>query len=380
VIRVLVVDDSALVRTVLSDELTREPDIEVIGEAVDPYDAREKILRLQPDVITLDIEMPRMDGLSFLARLMKYQPMPVVIVSSLAPQNSDAALHALSLGAVEVIAKPGSARSMPDVSGQLVRAIRAAAAARVTQLPRGVPAPARAAAAGATDAEGGVAAASVAGGATGAAVRSARAGAVHQRLIVIGASTGGPTALEQVLGAMPVNAPAILIVQHMPAGFTGAFARRLHERSAITVREAVDGDLVEAGTALVAPGGRHMVLLRGDTKLRVGVRDGPPVNYQRPSVDVLFHSVARVAGGGAVGVLLTGMGADGASGMRALRDAGVHTIAQDEKTCVVFSMPREAIRFEGVSEILPLPRIAAAALNAAAAADRLSVAQRTTTR
>jgi two-component system, chemotaxis family, protein-glutamate methylesterase/glutaminase len=342
-IRVLVVDDSALVRRLLTEGLAEAPDIEVVGTAVDPYDAREQIVRLTPDVITLDLEMPRMDGLSFLSRLMKYHPMPVVVVSSLTPRNSEAAFRAFELGAVEVIAKPDSASSLPEVAGQLLLAIRAAAGARVV---RPTVLDAHVAAAG------------------GTTPGDRRRGAA-QRIIAIGASTGGPVAIEQLLSAVPAHGPPILIVQHMPAGFTTAFANRLNQRCAITVREAADGDVVIPGHALIAPGGLHLLLERRDNRLVAAVRAGPPVHFQRPAVDVLFHSVAHAAAGNAVGVLLTGMGCDGASGMRALHDAGMHTIVQDERTSVVFSMPREAIRFGGAREVLPLSRIAAAALAAA---------------
>ncbi|HSJ08574.1 MAG TPA: chemotaxis-specific protein-glutamate methyltransferase CheB, partial [Longimicrobiales bacterium] len=303
-IRVLVVDDSAVVRKVLTTELVRDNDIEVIA-AVDPYDARDKILRYAPDVITLDIEMPRMDGLSFLARLMKYHPVPVVIVSSLTPANSEAALRALELGAVDVIAKPSSPGAIPSVAGELMRAIRGAAAvnrARLAARPHNAPAQH-----------------------TGPGYAAIAPGTSSRRIIAIGASTGGPVAIEEILTAMPARAPGILIVQHMPAGFTAAFAQRLDDRCAIEVREAADGDAVTPGLALIAPGGRHLVLLRGGGGLRVGVRDGPPVHYQRPAVDVLFHSVALIAGRDAVGVQLTGMGADGASGMAAMREAGAYT-------------------------------------------------------
>jgi two-component system, chemotaxis family, protein-glutamate methylesterase/glutaminase len=350
-IRVLVVDDSTVVRRMLSDALDRDPDIEVVGTAVDPYDAREKVIRLAPDVMTLDIEMPRMDGLSFLARLMKHHPIPVVIVSSLAPKNSAAALRALELGAVEVIGKPGPGAPVRELAGPLARAIRAAAAADPSRMPRRAP--------GLADPSAQVRPAMT------AAMIGAAPGA--RRVLAIGASTGGPVALEQVLGGLPAGGPGVLIVQHMPAAFTAAFARRLGDRCAMQVREATAGDAVVPGLALVAPGGRHMVLLRRDKRLVVDVRDGPPVQFQRPSVDVLFHSVAQVAGSESVGILLTGMGSDGASGMRALRDAGAHTIAQDEATSVVFSMPKEAIRFDGACEVLPLQRIAAAALRAACA-------------
>lgn len=351
-IRVLVVDDSTVARKVLTEALARQPDIQVIGSAVDPYDARDKILRLAPDVVTLDIEMPRMDGLSFLERLMKYHPIPVVIVSSLTPRNSEAALRALAIGAIEVIAKPGgSARragadhnANRDLAAQLAYAVRAAAAAQLDRSPLrlGATAPA------------------------GSTLPAQSPVGPRRRVVAIGASTGGPLAIEKLLATFPAAAPATLVVQHMPAGFTAAYARRLNAACVLDVREAVDGDAVVQGSVLVAPGGRHMVLQRRGGALVVGVLDGPPVHHQRPAVDVLFHSVAQMVRGDAVGVLLTGMGADGASGMRALRDAGSHTIAQDEATSVVYSMPREAVRFGGVCEVLPLARIATAVVNAAA--------------
>ncbi len=344
-IRVLVVDDSPVLRAALVRDLAAEPDIEVVGAAEDAYDAREKILRLMPDVITLDVEMPRMDGITFLGRLMKYHPLPVVIFSSVTAPNSEAALQALAIGAVEVVAKPAAGGDATTALRQLVRAIRAAAAANLGHQPD-------------------------AGADTTPHVplfelNPALRARVKQNVIAIGASTGGPAALERVLSVMPAGAPPVLIVQHMPAGFTDAFARRLDARSELTVREAKDGDLVEEGVALLAPGDRHMIVLRRGSALRVGLRDGPPVHHARPAVDVLFHSLAQTVGAEAVGVLLTGMGSDGAAGMRALRDAGAHTIAQDEVSSVVFSMPEEAIKRGGVAEVLPLAHIPAAALNAA---------------
>ncbi|MGH7444483.1 MAG: protein-glutamate methylesterase/protein-glutamine glutaminase [Longimicrobiales bacterium] len=344
-IRVLVVDDSKVVRTLLARALAAEPDIEVVGEAADAYEAREQIVELAPDVITLDVEMPRMNGITFLGRLMKYHPVPVVIFSSVTAPNSEAALQALMLGAVEVVAKPVDGSGTAAVMRQLVRAIRAASCANLDHEPD-------------------------AGADTkphiplyelNASLRSR----VKQRMIAIGASTGGPAALERLLSAMPAGAPPVLIVQHMPAGFTDAFARRLDTKSEMNVRQAGDGELVEPGVALLAPGDRHMIVLRRGSELRVGLRDGPPVHHHRPAVDVLFHSIATTVGADAVGVVLTGMGSDGASGMCAMREAGVHTIAQDETSSVVFSMPEQAIRRGGVCEVLPLAHIPAAALNAA---------------
>jgi len=340
VIRVLVVDDSAVVRKTLSEQLSKYPDIEVVGTASDPYVAREKIATLKPDVLTLDVEMPRMDGLSFLAKLMKHHPIPTVIVSSVTPRDGEAALRALQLGAVEVIPKPGSAYSVPEVGKQLVRAIRAAAIARMPAPSAGPPAP---------------------------RVVNLSSVVTTHRLIAIGASTGGTTAIERVLRDFPVNAPGTVIVQHMPEQFTASFAARLDQVCDVAVAEAKDGDLVSVGRVLVAPGGRHMVLEANGAQRVVRIRSGPPVHHQRPAVDVLFQSVARVAGRNAVGAVLTGMGADGAAGLLAMREAGAFTIAQDEKSSVVFGMPKEAIRIGAAQAVLPLDAIAGALLEPAAA-------------
>ncbi|MEZ5427209.1 MAG: chemotaxis response regulator protein-glutamate methylesterase [Pyrinomonadaceae bacterium] len=335
-IRVLIVDDSAVVRKVLTDELSKVEDIEVVGSAIDPYMAREKIARLSPDVLTLDVEMPRMDGLTFLSKLMQHHPMPVVVVSSLTPQNSDNALRALSLGAVDIVSKPGSQFSTPDVQKHLVQAIRAASKARVfarAETPSKTP-----------------------------AVTFNNLETTH-KIIAIGASTGGTQAIEAVLRGFPANAPGTVIVQHMPQGFTGPFAKRLNQICAMEVREAKHGDPVVPGVALVAPGNQHMLLQKSGAKYFVSLKNGPLVHYQRPAVDVLFQSVSRHAGKNATGVLLTGMGADGASGLLTMRQSGARTIAQDEQTSVVYGMPREAARLGAVDEILPLNAIARAALN-----------------
>jgi two-component system chemotaxis response regulator CheB len=342
-IRVLVVDDSALVRKVLTEELSRYPDIEVVGSAVDPFVARDKIVKLHPDVITLDIEMPRMDGLSFLARLMKHYPLPVVIVSSLAPRNSDTAIQALALGAVEVIAKPGAAYSVPDVGRDLVRAIRAAATAR---LPKRVAPPVPATPVGTEKMV------------PPAAPPGPLGFKTTHSILAIGASTGGTKAIEAVLTQLPPDAPGTVIVQHMPAVFTASFAARLNLVCAMTVREARDNDPVTPGVALVAPGGYHMLLQRSGTNYSVRLKDGPPVHHQRPAVDVLFQSVAQNAGENAIGVLLTGMGADGARGLLAMREQGARTIAEDERTCVVYGMPREAVRLGAAEDVVMLPDIA----------------------
>ncbi len=331
-IKVLIVDDSAVVRTLLSRELSKYKDIEIVGTAVDPYMAREQIAKLRPDVITLDLEMPRMDGLSFLSKLMKHYPMPVVVLSSLTPKNSENALKALELGAVEVLCKPGSAYSTIDVSRTLVNAIRAAASARIQpHKEKDTVQPQK--------------------------VSDFRLETTH-KVIAIGASTGGTRAIEHILKRMPLSSPGIIIVQHMPEHFTSAFAKRLNEICDIEVREAADNDHVVPGLALIAPGNRHMLLQRSGAVYIVRIKDGIPVHYQRPSVDVLFHSVAKYAGANAVGVLLTGMGSDGANGLLAMNQSGAYAIAQDEETCVVFGMPKEAIKLGAADQIVALPDMA----------------------
>ncbi|HEX7049139.1 MAG TPA: chemotaxis response regulator protein-glutamate methylesterase [Longimicrobiales bacterium] len=338
-IRVLIIDDSALVRKVLTETLSGYDGIEVVGTATDPYVAREKIAQLRPDVLTLDIEMPRMDGLSFLEKLMAHHPMPVVIVSSLAPEGSEAAVRALALGAIEVVSKPGSAYSTPQDARRLVEAIRAGASARIARPATGVRS------------------------APAASRRSERRPLVTtHKVLAIGASTGGPAAIETILRALPANAPGTVIVQHMPGQFTTAFAARLNQVCAMEVREARDNDPIVPGLALIAPGGHHVVVQQNGARYSVRIKDGPPVHHQRPAVDVLFLSVARSAGRNAIGVLLTGMGADGAQGLKALRMSGARTLVQDERTSVVWGMPREAVRLDAAEEILALPQIAPAIL------------------
>lgn len=327
-IKVLVVDDSALVRRVLSEELARDPEIQVVGTAPDPYVARDKILSLSPDVLTLDIEMPRMDGLSFLRKLMKHKPMPVVVVSSLTPKGSEMAMDALALGAVDVLCKPGEAYSVGELSKDLTTRVKAAAKARMTARNSAPFTP----------------------------MESLKETTL--KIIAIGASTGGTEALREVLQRFPVNSPPTVVVQHMPEQFTRAFADRLNGLCAIEVREAKDGDTLRPGLALIAPGNLHMMLQRSGAVYSVAVKDGPRVHHQRPAVDVLFKSVARVAGKNAVGAILTGMGADGADGMLEMKQAGAKTIAQDEKSCVVFGMPKEAIARGGVDSIMSLEQIA----------------------
>jgi two-component system chemotaxis response regulator CheB len=340
-IRVLVVDDSAIVRRVLSDCLAAEPDLEVVGVAPDPYVARDKILALNPDVLTLDIEMPRMDGLTFLQKLMRFHPMPVIVISSLGQASTRLALEAMRLGAVEVLAKPSGPYSVGELRQTLAAKIRAAAAAKLRLRAREAPkpsAPPPPLPEGSLD---------------GAAV------------IAIGASTGGTEAIREILTELPASCPGIVIAQHIPPVFSRAFAARLNQLCAIEVKEAADGDLLAPGRALVAPGDFHMLLRRSGMAARVAVKTGPRVHYQRPSVDVLFTSVAEAFGPDAIGVLLTGMGADGAEGLLKMRQAGAHTIAQDEATSVVYGMPREAVRLGAAAQVLPLDRIGRAILAAA---------------
>ncbi|MFP5212124.1 MAG: chemotaxis response regulator protein-glutamate methylesterase [Acidobacteriota bacterium] len=336
-IKVLIVDDSAIVRKIFSQELSRHEDILVVGTAPDPYVARDKIVKLKPDVITLDIEMPRMDGISFLRKLMKYYPIPTIIVSSLTPKNSEMALEAMEFGAVEVLAKPGGSYSVGDMSVHLVEKIRAASQARV--------APASA-----------VSTVSSSQAESMASYSRALKQTTH-KVIAMGASTGGTEALKAVLTQMPASTPGIVIVQHMPPKFTTAFANRLNTLCQVEVREAKNGDAVLPGLALIAPGNYHMVLKRSGGTYFVEIKNGPLVCHQRPSVDVLFHSVARYAGANAVGVIMTGMGKDGAQGMLEMHQAGARTIAQDEASCVVFGMPKEAIRMGGVDHVVSLSDI-----------------------
>ncbi|HOK06721.1 MAG TPA: chemotaxis response regulator protein-glutamate methylesterase [Syntrophales bacterium] len=335
-IKVLIVDDSAIVRKIFTEELAKYPDIEVVGSAPDPFVARDKIVNLNPHVITLDIEMPRMDGLTFLRKLMKYHPVPTVVVSSLTKEGSSLTLEALEIGAVDVIAKPGGSYSVGDMSAQLVEKIRAAARARfIVPHQRNV-------------------------GSAAAAVEAPQAlSQTTNKIIAIGASTGGTEAIKAVLTKLPHNSPGVVIVQHMPANFTAAFAERLNNLCRINVREARDNDTVVPGTALLAPGNYHMLLRRSGARYYVEVKTGPMVHHQRPAVDVLFKSVAKYAGANAVGVILTGMGADGAEGLKEMKNMGAATIAQDEKSCVVFGMPKEAIKLGAADRVVPLDNIAA---------------------
>ncbi|MCU0578437.1 MAG: chemotaxis response regulator protein-glutamate methylesterase [Desulfobacterota bacterium] len=334
-IRVLIVDDSAIVRKIFSEELAGEPDFLVVGTAPDPYVARDKIVQLKPDVVTLDIEMPRMDGLTFLRKLMKHYPLPVVIVSSLTAQGSKLALEAVELGAVEVLAKPGGAYSVGDMGLQLKEKIRAASRAHPLYARNPLPEE----------------------GARPVETINRSLSETTQKIIALGASTGGTEALKEILVRFPPNIPGLVIVQHMPAQFTRAFAERLNGLCAIGVKEAQDGDSVLNGQALIAPGNYHLVLRRSGARYYVNVKDGPLVHHQRPAVDVLFNSVAQYAGANAVGVLCTGMGADGARGLLKMREVGAKTLAQDEASCVVFGMPKEAIKLGAADQVVPLGEI-----------------------
>ena len=339
-IKVLIVDDSAVVRKVFSNELSRERGIKVIGTAPDPYVARNKIVKLEPDVITLDIEMPRMDGITFLKKLMKYYPLPVIIVSSLTPKGGKMALEALAKGALEVISKPSAAYSVGDMSVQLADKIRAVARVNVKERIESV-----------NKSE-----------SVKPVILSRALAASTNKIIAIGASTGGTEAIKTVLTGMPPNSPGTVIVQHMPANFTTSFAERLDSLSEIHVKEAKDGDSVSNGQALLAPGNFHMLLKRSGAKYYVQVKKGPLVHHQRPAADVLFKSVANYAGANAVGIILTGMGSDGAAGLLEMKKAGARTVAQDEKSCVVFGMPKEAIKLGAANKVVSLGNITRTAL------------------
>ena len=339
-VSVFIVDDSAVVRQVLTGMLGADPGIRVAGAAPDPIFALQKMQRDWPDVIILDVEMPRMDGITFLKKLMRERPTPVVICSTLTEKGADTTLQALSAGAVDIITKPkiGLKDFLQAGSQHMVQVLKAAARARSGVL-RAQSQPAE------VDRK------------QMALVAMSR---TTDQVVALGTSTGGTQALEAVLTRLPADCPGIVVVQHMPEKFTAAFANRLNQLCRCEVREAVDGDRVIPGLVLVAPGGRHMQLRRSGAQYRVGVADGPPVNRHKPSVDVLFRSVAATAGRNALGIIMTGMGDDGAKGLLAMRQAGAHTIAQDRETSVVFGMPREAIEIGAAIEILPLGEMAEA--------------------
>jgi two-component system, chemotaxis family, protein-glutamate methylesterase/glutaminase len=352
-IKVLIVDDSAVVRQSLQAILSSDPEIEVMGTASDPFFAAKKIAQEVPDVITLDVEMPRMDGLTFLRKIMSQHPIPVVIISSLTAKGTETALRALEYGAVDIIAKPqmDTKKFIEEAKIRLCDAVKAAAISRIKRrtmnsqeitvqpkysadaiLPKTL-------------------------------VSESSMIRTTELVVAVGASTGGTDALRVFLEAMPPDSPGIIIVQHMPENFTKSFANRLNELCQITVKEAENGDTVIRGRALIAPGNHHMLLKRSGAKYFVEIKDGPLVNRHRPSVDVLFRSTARYAGRNAIGIIMTGMGDDGARGLLEMKEAGAHTIAQDEKSCVVFGMPNEAIKLGAAEKILPLDQIAGMTMN-----------------
>jgi len=342
-----VVDDSALIRQLLTELLAEDPAIEVVGAARDPYDAREKIKQLHPQVLTLDVEMPKMDGVTFLRNLMRLRPMPVVMVSSLTEAGADVTLQALELGAVDFVSKPkiDVAHTLQGYGEEIRAKVKAAAGARVRALtaeqsrPGGVPPRYSADAVLAPDAK-------------------PRHYRTTDRLIAIGASTGGTEAIREVLIRLPADAPGVVITQHIPAAFSAPFARRMDGASPMTVCEAADGQQILPGHVYIAPGDRHLLVERSGARFVCRLSDGPPVNRHRPSVDVLFRSVAQHIGPNAVGAILTGMGDDGARGLREMRDAGARTVAQDERTSVVWGMPGEAVKHGAAEQVLPLERIA----------------------
>lgn len=357
--RVLIVDDSALIRKILSEILSSDPGIEVVGTANDPYVAREKIKEFDPDVITLDVEMPRMDGLTFLANLMRLRPMPVVMISSLTEKGAEVTLRALEIGAVDFLAKPatGGELRIDSYAEEVIAKVKAASRARVR--PRSPEADA-----------------SPDGGrerAHGSALKAPEAkqsadvilpklqpvrGKMGEKLIAIGASTGGTEAIREVLQALPGDCPPIVIVQHIPAAFSASFARRTDSVCELTVKEVEDGERIQRGYAYIAPGSHHFYIERRASSYTARLSDGPPVNRHRPAVDVLFRSVAQNAGPKAVGVVLTGMGDDGAAGLKEIREAGGRTLVQDERSCVVYGMPKEAVAVGAAEAVVPLDRIA----------------------
>lgn len=351
-IRVIVVDDSALVRSLLAEIINRQHDMECIGTANDPLIAREMIRELNPDVITLDVEMPRMDGIDFLGRLMSLRPMPVLMISTLTERGAEVTMRALELGAIDFVAKPrvGVANGLQELASQIVDKIRVAAVAQVRRLA--------------------VAPSGVAAGAASRPAAAARPAPVSgllgristEKIIAIGASTGGTEAIREVLTHLPADCPAIVVTQHMPPGFTTSFAARLNSLCQMTVKEAVHGERLLPGHAYIAPGGKHFSIARSGANYVAVVDDAPPVNRHKPSVEVLFKSVAAHAGRNAYGIMLTGMGADGATAMREMRNAGSYNLVQDEASCIVFGMPREAIAHGAADEVLPLPQIAQALL------------------
>lgn len=355
-ITVVVVDDSALVRSLLTEIINQQPDMTCIGAANDPLVAREMIRELNPDVITLDVEMPRMDGLDFLSRLMRLRPMPVVMVSTLTEQGAETTLKALEMGAVDFVAKPriGVSSGLKELSSEIVDKIRTAAGAQVKRHASALPVGSK------TTLVAGAAASFTVTGSQPS--RSALGRVSTEKIICIGASTGGTEAIREVLVPLPADSPAIVITQHMPAGFTTSFAARLDSLCRISVKEASNGERILPGHAYIAPGGKQFRIDRSGSNYLAVVEDTEPVNRHKPSVEVLFKSAARVLGPNAYGIMLTGMGGDGAQAMREMKDAGSYNYCQDEASCVVFGMPRMAIQAGAANEVLPLKQIAPALL------------------
>jgi two-component system chemotaxis response regulator CheB len=345
-IKVLIIDESALVRTMLTKILSADATLDVVGTAPDAYVAREKIKLLNPDVLTLDVEMPRMDGLQFLRNLMRLRPMPVVMCSSLTQRGADVTLAALELGAIDFVAKPkvDVAYGLEEYADELIQKVHVASMARVRPL-GSKPQP----------------------GSASAILRRAAAPELRYRttdqIIAIGASTGGTEAIRMVLEAMPPNAPGIVITQHIPRAFSGQFAARMDACSQMSVKQAEDGDLIQPGHAYIAPGDQHLLIVRDGARYRCRLSDDAPVNHHRPSVDVMFHSIAENVGSNAIGVILTGMGADGSRGLRMMRERGAHTLAQDERTSVVWGMPGASVAIDAVDRVLPIDEIANALLS-----------------
>ena len=340
-VRVLIVDDSAMIRKILSEGLAGHKNIEVVGTAGDPFIARDKIISLKPDVLTLDVEMPRMDGITFLKKLAKYYPLPVIILSSLTEKGGSLAMEALASGAVDVFCKPQIQSGVKQLCSELAERIIIASGANVKNCIREEPAERKPVA------------------------EKQYLEKTTLKVIAIGSSTGGVQAIQAVLEKMPVDSPGIVIVQHMPANFTASFAQRLNGMFGLNIKEAASGDRVLSGRVLIAPGGKHMVLQRSGADYSVALKDGPLVCHQKPSVDVLFESVAKYAGPNAVGAILTGMGNDGAAGLLKMRQNGAHTVAQDEKSSVVFGMPKEAIKVGAAEQIAGLSDISAEILKMA---------------
>ena len=331
-IKVLIVDDSALIRSLLTEIINRQPDMMAVGAAPDPIVAREMIRNLNPDVLTLDVEMPRMDGIDFLEKLMRLRPMPVVMVSTMTQQGAEVTLRALELGAVDFVAKPrlDVSKGMEAGAREIIEKVRLAATARVRR--QVAPSPAG----------------------KSAPVLALGSRVSTEKLIIIGASTGGTEAIKEVLLPMPPDAPGIVITQHMPAGFTKSFAQRLDTMCKISVKEAVDGERILPGHAYIAPGDFHLLVRKSGANYVTALSSEAPVNLHRPSVEVLFRSAAQCVGANAIGIMLTGMGKDGATAMLEMKRAGAFNVAQDEASCVVFGMPKEAIAAGGVDEVLPL--------------------------